>query len=602
MDAASRLGAVSGTRLRHVALGALLAASTILVYAGLAHHEFVNFDDNVFIYENPYLRLGLGIDGLRWASTTFYAANWLPLTWLSLLLDHSLWGTEPRGYHLTNLALHTGSTLLLFAALLRMTGQAARSAFVAAVFALHPLHVESVAWASERKDVLAGLFFMLTLYAYAIYAERRSVPRYACVFFALALGLLAKPTLVTLPFVLLLLDVWPLGRFQRARVHGGLAALLLEKLPLLLLSAASSAVTYAAQQSGGAMQLALPLGSRLENAVVAYAVYLGRAFWPRDLVFFYPHGGEGLALEQVGLAAAVLAGGCLLAGWAARRVPALLVGWLWYLGTLVPMIGLVQVGEQAMADRYTYLPLVGVALGLAWGGGALVERLPALRQPLGAAAVVALVGLGLVTLRQVEVWRDNASLYEHALRAMPDNYMAHYNLGRTLIREQRFAEAVPHLRETVRQRPAWADPRANLGVALLAIGEADEAVVHLGAASRGGLADPTIGVYLARAHLERGSLRPARRLLQEMLVAQPAAPSLALLLARVELADGRPEAALQAFLVVHRATPGWSADPEARALCVEILASLGPDAAQDSLASAADLRAALARDVDRGGR
>jgi tetratricopeptide (TPR) repeat protein len=581
-------------------LGALLAASTLLAYAGLRDHEFVNFDDNVFIYENPYLSLGLGREGLRWASTSFYAANWLPLTWLSLLADHALWGLDPVGYHLTNLALHVGSTLLLFGALARMTGQGARSAFVAGVFALHPLHVESVAWASERKDVLAGLFFMLTLFAYAGYAERRTAARYACVFLAMALGLLAKATLVTLPFVLLLLDLWPLGRVRRARQQGGFAALLLEKLPLVALALASSAVTYVAQQSGGAMQLALPLGSRLENALVAYATYLQKALWPSDLVFFYPHPGDGLSAGQVGLAFVVVSGVCMVVALAARRVPALPVGWLWYLGTLVPMIGIVQVGEQAMADRYTYLPLVGVALAAAWGSGALGERSPWLRRPLAITGVLVLIVYALATARQVAVWRDNTSLYEHALRVLPDNYMAHYNLGRTLVQAQRFADAEPHLRETVRQRQDWADPRANLGVVLLALGEADEAVIHLGAASRAGLSDPTIRVYLARAHLERGSLRTARRVLQELLLEQPRAGAVLLLLASVELADGRPDAALEAFLSVHREVPDWPAQPEARLLATGILEALAerPETSSESLAAAAPLEAALDRHSD----
>jgi tetratricopeptide (TPR) repeat protein len=598
-DAASPHGDSPCTRpLRaRLVLGGLLAVSTILAYAGLRDHEFVNFDDNVFIYENPYLTLGLGFEGLRWAGTSFYAANWLPLTWLTLLADHALWGLDPVGYHLTNLALHVGSTLLLFGALARMTGQGARSAFVAGVFALHPLHVESVAWASERKDVLAGLFFMLTLFAYASYAERRTAARYACVFLAMALGLLAKATLVTLPFVLLLLDVWPLGRVRRARAHGGFMPLVLEKLPLLALSLASSAVTYVAQRSGGALQLALPLGSRLENALVAYAAYLQKALWPQELVFFYPHPGDGLTVGQVGLALVVVSVICVVVGLAARRVPALPVGWLWYVGTLVPMIGIVQVGDQAMADRYTYLPLVGVAVAVAWGSGALGERYPWLRRSLAISGVLVLTAYGLATTRQVAVWRDDTSLYEHALRVLPDNYMAHYNLGRTLVKAQRFADAEPHLREAVRQRPDWADPRANLGVALLAVGAADEAVIHLGAASRAGLADPVVRVHLARAHLERGSLRAARRVLKELLLVQPGAAAVSLLLARVELADGRPDAALEVFLAVHRDVPDWPADPEARSLAAGILDALArqPEVSSEQLAAAAELEAALDR-------
>ena len=455
-------------------LSVALAAATVAAYAGVWNHGFLSYDDELYVAGNSALGAGLSGEGLRWALTTGLGANWFPLTWLSLLLDYELFGPEPAGYHATNLALHTASTVLLFLVLAGMTRAAGPSAFVAGVFALHPLHVESVAWVSERKDVLSGLFWILTLAAHARYAARPSLGRYAPVFGCLALGLMAKPMLVTLPFVLLLLDDWPLGRLRDAsgRVdRARLRSLVVEKLPLFALVAASSVVTVIVQRAGGAVQALdrLPFDQRLANAPVAYLRYLGKSFLPTDLAVIYPHPGASLPLWQPLAAAAALLGISAAALLAWRRRPYLAVGWLWFLGTLVPVIGLVQVGNQALADRYTYLPLVGLSIAVAWGARDLLGRaLPRTATALGGAATLAV--LGLLTSIQVGHWRDTETLFTHAIAVTEDNHLAHTILANELIEQGRVREAVPHLSEAIRIAPDHAPAHVLLGEARLAEG------------------------------------------------------------------------------------------------------------------------------------
>ena len=338
-----------------------LAAINIIAFASVRRFEFVDYDDIDYISSNPNVASGLTWDGVRWALTTGYSANWHPLTWMSHMLDVQVFGMNPGAHHVVNLVLHVLSTVLLFGILQRMTGETGKSAFVAALFAVHPLHVESVAWAAERKDVLSTVFFMLTLWAYLYYVRQPSWRRYVGVAACLALGLMAKPMLVTLPILLLLLDVWPLKRPLNVK-------LVTEKLPLLALSVASSVITVLVQRQGGAVMRLdqVPLSLRLANAPIAYVHYIGKMFWPAGLVAMYPLPREIPAFEVAGALAILLAVSVIVAR-AGRRRPYFVVGWLWFIIALLPVIGIVQVGAQSSADRYTYMPLIGLFLMIAWG-------------------------------------------------------------------------------------------------------------------------------------------------------------------------------------------------------------------------------------------
>jgi len=460
-------GSAPGTR---AGIALLLFAITVGVYWPARGHGWLDYDDPLYVTENPAIRLGLSAEGVAWAFSSFHGANWFPLTRLSWLLDHELFGWDPAGFHTTSVLLHAAAAALLFAALARATGRPGRSAFVAAVFALHPLHVESVAWVAARKDVLSGLFFAAGLAVYA--GQRRGGPgaaRLAAVSALLALGLLAKPVLVTFPCVLLLLDEWPLrrlrgpdGRWEGRRVARAVA----EKLPLFALVAAASAVTVAAQRSGGAVaDLAqLPLGARLANALVSYAAYAGKAFWPTGLAVFYPHPEGGLPAWQT-LGAALLVGGVtVLALLRLRRGPWLAVGWLWYVGMLVPVIGLVQVGSQARADRYTYLPLVGLALAVAWAVPELARRVaPARARAVCTTAAVVAVGLlAATTSQQLRHWKSSQALFEHALAVTERNATAHTYLGEALLAQGEDERAIAHWLRAARLSPVHRELANNL--------------------------------------------------------------------------------------------------------------------------------------------
>jgi tetratricopeptide (TPR) repeat protein len=434
-----------------IALG--LIALVLAVFFQVRHHEFVDLDDLAYIVYNESLRASSPAEALRTAFTTTSVVSWIPLTVLSLQVDRALYGTEPAGYLLTNVGLHALASVALFLALAGMTGATGCSAFVAAVFAVHPLHVESVAWASERKDVLSGLFWMLTLAAHAHHAARPMPGRYALVLAALLLGLLAKPMLVTLPCALLLLDYWPLRRLGRRAW--------LEKLPMLALSAAVGAATLFVQRATGSMRFgdAIPLGERLANAVDSYVVYVWKSLWPTGLAVFYPHPRSGLPPLRVAAAALALAAATGVALRLRRSRPWLLVGWLWYLGTLVPVIGLVQVGLQARADRYTYIPMVGLAIALAWGAADLC-RGRAARRGLAAAGAAAVAALAAAAFVQVGTWRDSVTLFERDLAIAPESLIAHMQLATVHLRAGRYEQAEHHYRETYRLSPA--EGHANL--------------------------------------------------------------------------------------------------------------------------------------------
>jgi hypothetical protein len=462
---------------RLIALG--LVVLTAVAFGRVLAIGFVNYDDPEYVTANPHIRASFRAASLLWAFSTTEANNWHPLTWMSLQLDHRLFGLRPWGYHLTSLLLHIGSTLLLFATLGSITGAVWRSALVATLFAVHPLHVESVAWVAERKDVLCGFFWMATMAAYVAYTRAPSIGRYLLVAAALSLALMAKPMAVTLPCVLLLMDFWPLGRAASDKRRSTLFALLPEKIPLFALAAGAAILTWNAQQSGGAIEPSerLPFGVRIENALVSYVCYIGMMLWPSGLAPFYPHPGNALPLWQPIAAGILLTGITALTIALALRAPYLPFGWLWFLGTLVPVIGLVQVGEQSLADRYTYIPLVGLFVMFAWGLGDLGERWPALRRAAIAAAVAAICACTVLTWLQVPYWRNSIALWEHALEATADNPVARINAGRAHLEEGGSASAAEqHLRRAIARRPGYVVAFVNLGMALDRQGKTQEAI------------------------------------------------------------------------------------------------------------------------------
>ena len=499
----------------------LLAAVTVAVYWPVLTSGFVNYDDDIYVSERPEVGAGLSHEGVAWAFRSFQGANWFPLTRLSWMLDAELFGLAPEGFHATSLALHVANVLLLFLALLRLSGDPWPSAFAAGVFALHPLHVESVAWVSTRKDVLSATFFMLALLAHerCVRSGRRRA-WLAALFALLALGLMAKPMLVTLPCVLLLLDYWPLGRLRRRE---DLRRALIEKLPLFALAALASGVTLLAQRGGGALQALerYPLLVRIENALDAYAVYVSKAFWPSGLAVFYPHPHGGLPLWRVAIGALLLIGVSVWVLRGLRRRPYLAVGWLWFVGMLVPVSGLVQVGQAARADRYTYLPLIGLSIMLAWGARELVARRPALALGVRRAGILALAALAVVASLQVRTWRDSKSLFEHALRVTERNHVAHINLGLVLARAGRFEEAEEHLTTAIAIVPASAKARGIRGEVRMAQDRPGEASSDLRAALRLEPQSTRWEMGLARNLAEEGRLKAAEAAFRRVLEREP---------------------------------------------------------------------------------
>ena len=476
-------------RPRHLAPAALFLA-TVAVFWPAHNHRFVAIDDGTYVYNNAMVTRGLTAEGLRWAFTSIGNAavpNWHPLTWLSHMLDVQLFGLAPGGHHATSVLIHATSGALLFGVLWALTGAVGRSAAAAALFSLHPLRAESVAWIAERKDVLSGLFFMLTLLAYLRWVRRRQPGRYLAATAALALGLLSKPMLVTLPFVLLLLDFWPLGRLRLpARPRDGaprsagipFSRLFLEKVPLLALSAATSVITLIAQAGAIGRIQHQPFPVRFFNAVHSYVAYLGKAVWPTDLMIFYPRAGtdDPLSVLAAGL---LLVAITLVAVLTARSRPYLLTGWLWYLGILVPVIGLVQQsGGAAMADRYTYLPLVGVFVAAAWG---LPDLIPGWRhrgKALAALTLAVCLLMASLTIRQVGTMRDDETLYKYMLSVDPANSYALNNLGVALIDQDRLADGAAVLSTLFRPDPRQLSRvHQQRGAQLSMSGKADEALM-----------------------------------------------------------------------------------------------------------------------------
>ncbi|HEV3339115.1 MAG TPA: tetratricopeptide repeat protein [Pirellulales bacterium] len=490
-----------------------LATATVVAYAGCLQNGFVNFDDDRYVVANPHVRRGICAEEALWALTTTDCANWHPLTWLFLELDTTLFGVRASGYHAVNLLLHCANTLLLFGLLRQMTGAVGRSAAVAGFFALHPLHVESVAWIAERKDVLSGLFFLLTVWAYHRYVLSPGWRRYVFVLSTYAVGLTAKPMLVTLPFVLVLLDHWPLGRL-RTNVSS-----LAEKLPFFMLSLASCVVTYRVQELGGAVQSAeqLSIMARLANLPIAYAEYLAKTVWPVRLAVYYPlpHGTTLVAPALVATAFLLTLTGVAIFCWGRR--PYLTVGWLWWLGMLVPVIGIVQVGGQAYADRYTYLPMIGLLIAVVWGGHELAARGGAPRWLTAGAVAALLVGCTLITRLQVGYWHDGVSLWQHALEVTSPNPVALNSLGVALAETGRAQEAVVHFERGLALEPDDERCHQNLAIALVALRRFDESLDHFQRALRvnpnNGLAHFNAGVLVERNGQHAAAIEHFRRAL-----------------------------------------------------------------------------------------
>jgi tetratricopeptide (TPR) repeat protein len=450
-----------------------LAVLTWLVFGQTLWHDFINYDDPRYVYENTKITGGLSISGIAWAFTHIHSLNWHPLTTMSHMLDCQLYGLKAGWHHFTNVLLHTLAAMLLFLALQRMTGAVWRSAFVAAVFAIHPLRVESVAWVAERKDVLSGVFFMLTLLAYVNYVRLPRVRAYLVVVFLFACGLMSKPMLVTLPFVLLLLDYWPLNR-----IKGQLWKPVGEKIPLIALSLVSSVITFLVQKGAVGQTEELPIFERINNAVVSYVLYIWQILWPVNLAVFYPHPENRLPLWEIVCCLLVLM--CITVAAIALRTrrPYLLTGWLWYLGMLVPVIGLVQVGWQGRADRYTYLPQIGLYIAATWVVADLTALYRYQRAALSTAAILVIGTLSSCAWVQTSYWRDSETLFRHALAVTINNDVAENNLGIVFLRQGKVDEAISLLQAAVDLRPDNSPAHENLAKALLQKGQVPDALIH----------------------------------------------------------------------------------------------------------------------------
>ncbi len=501
---------------RWVCLFVVLA--TILVFYQVIDHSFIDYDDDVYVTKNANVQAGLTWDGLIWSFTTFHGGNWHPLTWLSHMLDIQIFGMDAGLHHLINLVFHIANAVLLFFLLNRLTGKLWSSAVVAALFALHPLHVESVVWLAERKDLLRTFFWLLTLFCYALYAENPNLKRYLAVLLFFILGLMAKPMLVTLPFVLCLLDYWPLGRFKIdpsgkvfviAFKKGTAGRLALEKLPLFFLAGASCVVTYMAQKEGGAVGSleVYPFYQRAAGALVAYALYIKKMIWPADLSFLYPFR-DVLPLWQIVGAGLLIASISFVSIRSTKCRPWLFVGWFWYLGTLIPVIGLVKVGWHSMADRYTYVPLIGLFIAVTWEGAAIFQKWPLKKYKVAMITAAILSVLMLTTWSQVGQWKTSITLYEHALEVNPENYVAHNNLGLILADQGKTREAIRHYFKALRVKPMYAHANNNLGTALIQLGKFDEAEVFIKEALK---ADP----YYAEAYSNLGVVLVYREKIDE---------------------------------------------------------------------------------------
>lgn len=482
----------------------LFAIITFIAFEPILHNSFISFDDDAYIYHNPNIATGLTLENIKWTFTNIHANNYHPLTSLSHMLDCQIFKLHPAGHHFTNLVFHIANTLLLFFVLNRMTRRIWASAFVAALFAIHPLHVESVAWASERKDVLSTFFWLLTMWAYMQYAEshrgqtHRSAPTkwYLATLVLFVLGLLSKPMVVTLPVVLLLLDYWPLERWKKppapasARVNSaGVKYLILEKVPFFALSAVFSVITFVVQRKMGIVKTIsnYPLGWRIENAIVSYVIYIEKIFWPVKLAIFYPHPKGNIPTGQITGAILILAAMTILAIWKIRRRPYIVFGCLWFLATLLPVIGIFQVGMQAWANRYSYIPYIGMFIVITWGVCDLTARLRFRKIIFSVIGGVLLFSLGVITYFQTLYWQNNLLLYSHAVNVVKDNWWAYDFLGKALASKGEYEEAITMLNKSIEIYP-------------------DNATIYYG---------------LAKAYLDKGDMKQAIKMYERLLPPLP---------------------------------------------------------------------------------
>jgi len=448
------------------ALGLIVLA----VFSPVLGYDFVNFDDPVFVYQNPYVQSGLTWAGSRWAFTTVHEANWIPLTWISHMLDVQLFGMNPAGHHAINVLLHAASSCLLYVFLRQATGTVFQSLLVALLFGLHPLRVESVAWVAERKDVLSVFFWMMTLNAYLWYSQKPVASRYIVTIACFSIGLLTKPMLVTLPFVLIILDWWPFCKYSPVRgcLDKRIAnpiRLIVEKIPYLLLAACSSVITYQAQQISGDVPQGYTFLSRLGKACIAYTDYLRKMIWPFDLAVLYPFSKYPPSTTRILLSIGFLLIVTGITFWLRKRHPFLLMGWMWYLVTLLPVIGLIQIGQHSIADRYTYIPLTGVFIMIVFGISRLLGNWPYRTLALGIVSLCMMIGMVTLTLLQLRHWKNSLTLFTHTLQVTSDNWVAHNNLGLVLYDEGQVDDAIEHYRRALNIKPSYTPAYMNLGVA-----------------------------------------------------------------------------------------------------------------------------------------
>jgi len=467
-----------------------LVVATLAVYWQVLDNDFVHYDDDAYVTENLRVQKGVTFDNLTWAATSSLASNWHPITWISHMIDCQFYGLNPKGHHLTSLLFHVANTLLLLLIFVRMTGALWQSSLVAALFALHPLHVESVAWVAERKDVLSTFFMMLTLWVYTIYVKKGGVRRYLLVVLFFVLGLMSKPMLVTLPFVLLMLDFWPLGRLchirdTRNEVTGqhtderpNIFRLVWEKVPFFTLAVVSSVVTFIVQERGGAVKLLemYSIQTRIINAFVAYIEYIVNMVWPVKLAVLYPHPGNSLPIWKGVVTGLVMVLITVLVIRKARKIQYLAVGWFWYIVTLIPVIGIVQVGSQAMADRYTYITLIGLFVIIAWGANDLLSKWLRRKIWLGTLAAIILPVLIVLTWKQVQYWEDSITLYKHTLKHTSNNFIIYNNLGKVYNDSGKYKEAIEAYKQSTRIAPDYAMAHSNLGVSYNDSGKYKEAI------------------------------------------------------------------------------------------------------------------------------
>jgi tetratricopeptide (TPR) repeat protein len=466
--------------------GTILLLVTIGLYSKAVNNQFINYDDPIYITENLHVLAGITWSGLKWAFASSHDANWFPLTWLSHMLDVQMFGADPGRHHLVSVLIHSINALLLFAVINRATQKTLQSVLVAGLFALHPLHVESVAWSAERKDLLSTFFMMMALYSYLRYIEKTTIGRYVIIVLMFICGLMSKSMIVTMPCLMILLDYWPLGRIRSAYSlsvidDSGQMSLwgsFLEKLPLFLLSLISSVVTFQVQNSGGAVAKVEyhTFLANVANALLSYTVYIQKMLWPVDLAIFYPHPGKSVMNWEVMVAILLLSTITVAAIWLRRIYPYLLVGWLWYLGMLFPVIGLIQVGSQAMADRYTYLPITGLFILFIWGVSDIASYLHTPKGVQLSAAVIVLLVLSFLTWKQLDYWQNSIKLFQHTIAVTNNNALAHNMLGAALTGNKQVFEAVPHYQEAIRINPQFVKAQYNLGLAYILLGRIDEAI------------------------------------------------------------------------------------------------------------------------------